>query len=231
MSRYTGPRVRLSRRNAPFGPSKYLERRPYGPGQHGPKGGRRKLTDYALALAEKQKVRFFYGLQEKQFRRAYATAASKRGVTGEIMLQILESRLDSVVFSLGLATTRAAARQMVSHGHILVNGTKVSASSFHVRRTTSWSQGFQRLTSVRHPQPRTFGQPRAGMVAAAEGQLWDRCRLTLDELNWSKYPDHRRILFPLKSVCLWGECTAIIWAYRRTGIQPGLARLKLHTER
>ena len=135
MSRYTGPRVRLSRRfGTPlFGPSKYLERRPYGPGQHGPKGGRRKLTDYALALAEKQKVRFFYGLQEKQFRRAHATAASKRGVTGEIMLQILESRLDSVVFSLGLATTRAAARQMVSHGHILVNGTKVSASSFHVR--------------------------------------------------------------------------------------------------
>ena len=135
MSRYTGPRTRLSRRfGTPlFGPSKYLERRGYGPGQHGPKGGRRKATDYAMALAEKQKVRFFYGLQEKQFRRAYAEAASKRGVTGEIMLQILESRLDSVVFGLGLATTRAAARQMVGHGHILVNGTKVSASSFHVK--------------------------------------------------------------------------------------------------
>jgi small subunit ribosomal protein S4 len=135
MSRYTGPRTRLSRRfGVPlFGPSKYLERRGYGPGQHGPKGGRRKSTDYALALAEKQKLRFYYGLQEKQFRRAYSQAAAKRGVTGEIMLQILESRLDSVVFGLGLATTRAAARQMVGHGHILVNGTKVSASSFHVR--------------------------------------------------------------------------------------------------
>jgi len=135
MARYTGPRVRLSRRfGVPlFGSSKYLERRPYGPGQHGPKGGRRKATDYALALAEKQKIRFYYGLMEKQFRSVYARAAAKRGVTGEIMLQILESRLDSVVYGLGLATTRAAARQMVSHGHILVNGTKVTASSYHVR--------------------------------------------------------------------------------------------------
>ena len=135
MARYTGPRVRISRRfGVPlFGSSKYLERRPYGPGQHGPRGGRRKATDYALALAEKQKVRFFYGLMEKQFRAVYARAAAKRGVTGEIMLQILESRLDSVVYGLGLATTRAAARQMVGHGHILVNGTKVSASSYHVR--------------------------------------------------------------------------------------------------
>jgi small subunit ribosomal protein S4 len=91
------------------------------------------MTDFAMALAEKQKVRFFYGLQEKQFRRVYDTAASKRGVTGEVMLQILESRLDSVVYGLGFATTRSAARQMVGHGHILVNGIKVSASSFHVR--------------------------------------------------------------------------------------------------
>jgi small subunit ribosomal protein S4 len=135
MSRYTGPRVRLSRRfGVPlFGSSKYLERRSYGPGQHGPRGGRRKTTDYGLALAEKQKVRFSYGLQEKQFRRAYDMAASQRGVTGEVMLQILESRLDSVVYGLGLATTRSAARQMVGHGHILVNGIKVSASSFHVK--------------------------------------------------------------------------------------------------
>lgn len=135
MARYTGPRVRLSRRfGVPlFGPSKYLDRRPYGPGQHGPRGGRRKASDFALALAEKQKVRFSYGLMEKQFRGVYAKAAAKRGVTGEIMLQILESRLDSVVYGLGFATTRAAARQMVSHGHIMVNGVKSSASSYHVR--------------------------------------------------------------------------------------------------
>ncbi len=135
MARYTGPRVRLSRRfGVPlFGPSKYLERRPYGPGQHGPRGGRRKATDFALALAEKQKVRFYYGLMEKQFRGVYARAAAKRGVTGEIMLQILESRLDSVVYGLGFATTRAAARQMVAHGHVLVNGVKSSASSHHIR--------------------------------------------------------------------------------------------------
>ena len=131
MARYTGPRVRISRRfGIPiFGPSKYLERRNYGPGVHGPKS-RRKHTDYGLGLIEKQKFRYYYGLLERQFRGVYEKALKRRGVTGEQMLQILETRLDNVVFHLGFANTRAAARQMVSHGHITVNGRKVNVPSF-----------------------------------------------------------------------------------------------------
>lgn len=131
MARYTGPRVRISRRfGVPiFGPTKYLERRNYGPGVHGPKS-RRKTTEYGEGLIEKQKLRYYYGLMERQFRGVYEKALRRRGVTGEQMLQILETRLDNVVYSLGFANTRAAARQMVNHGHITVNGRKVGIASF-----------------------------------------------------------------------------------------------------
>ena len=134
MARYTGPRVRISRRfGIPiFGPTKYLERRNYGPGVHGPKS-RRKHTDYGLGLIEKQKFRYYYGLMEKQFRGVYEKALKRRGITGEQMLQILETRLDNVVFHLGLANTRAAARQMVSHGHITVKGRKVNIPSYALK--------------------------------------------------------------------------------------------------
>jgi len=134
MARYTGPRVRISRRfGLPvFGPTKYLERRNYGPGVHGPKS-RRKHTDYGLGLIEKQKLRYYYGLLERQFRGVYEKALKRRGVTGEQMLQILETRLDNVVYHLGVANTRAAARQMVAHGHITVNGRKVSIPSFALK--------------------------------------------------------------------------------------------------
>jgi small subunit ribosomal protein S4 len=134
MARYTGPRVRISRRfGLPiFGASKYLERRNYGPGVHGPKS-RRKTTDYGQGLLEKQKLRYYYGLLERQFRGVYERALRKRGVTGETMLQILETRLDSVVYHLGFANTRAAARQMVCHGHVRVNGRKVGIPSYAVR--------------------------------------------------------------------------------------------------
>ena len=134
MARYTGPRVRISRRfGVPiFGPTKYLERRNYGPGMHGPKS-RRKHTDYALGLIEKQKLRYYYGLLERQFRGVYERALKRRGVTGEQMLQILETRLDNVVFHLGFANTRASARQMVCHGHVKVNGRKVDVPSFALK--------------------------------------------------------------------------------------------------
>jgi small subunit ribosomal protein S4 len=134
MARYTGPRVRISRRfGIPiFGPTKYLERRNYGPGMHGPKS-RRKHTDYGLGLIEKQKLRYYYGLMEKQFRGVYEKALRRRGVTGEQMLQILETRLDNVVFHLGFANSRAAARQMVCHGHIEVNGRKVNVASYALK--------------------------------------------------------------------------------------------------
>jgi small subunit ribosomal protein S4 len=134
MARYTGPRVRISRRfGIPiFGPTKYLERRNYGPGVHGPKS-RRKTTEYGEGLNEKQKLRYYYGLMEKQFRGVYEKAKNRRGITGETMLQILETRLDNVVFHLGFGNTRAAARQMVNHGHITVNGRKAAIASFALK--------------------------------------------------------------------------------------------------
>jgi len=134
MARYTGPRVRISRRfGIPiFGPTKYLERRNYGPGVHGPKS-RRKTTEYGEGLNEKQKFKYYYGLLERQFRGVYEKALRRRGVTGEQMLQILETRLDNVVFHLGFANTRAAARQMVGHGHVAVNGRKASIPSYALK--------------------------------------------------------------------------------------------------
>lgn len=134
MARYTGPKTRISRRfGMPiYGPSKYLERRGYAPGTHGPKS-RRKLTDYALRLAEKQKFRYYYGLLEKQFRAVYEKARRQRGVTGETMLQILETRLDNLVYQLGFAPSRPAARQMVAHGHMMVNGKRVNVASYAVQ--------------------------------------------------------------------------------------------------
>ena len=135
MARYTGPKTKISRRFgvAIFGPSKALERKNYGPGMHGPKGSRRKQSEYAVALAEKQKLRYQYGILERQFRRYFSIALSRRGVTGETLLQLLETRLDNVVYRLGFANSRSAARQMVSHGHVQVNGRKVNISSFNVK--------------------------------------------------------------------------------------------------
>ncbi|SRR5581483_5594409 len=135
MARYTGPKTKISRRFgvAIFGPSKALERKNYGPGMHGPKGSRRKQSDYAVALAEKQKLRYQYGLLERQFRRYFQTALTRRGVTGEILLQLLETRLDNVVYRLGFANSRNGARQMVSHGHVSVNGRKVNIASYNVK--------------------------------------------------------------------------------------------------
>jgi len=135
MARYTGPRDRLSRRFgvALFGPSKAFERRSYPPGQHGLRGGRRKKSDYAVALGEKQKLRFQYGLLEKQFRRYYEEAAKRRGVTGEILLQLLELRLDNICYRLGFGNSRTASRQLVGHGHVRVNGRKVDVPSYQCR--------------------------------------------------------------------------------------------------
>ena len=134
MARYTGPKLRISRRyNAPvFGPHKVLEKRAYPPGQHGPRS-RRKLTDYARGLAEKQKLRYVYGLMERQFRRYFENAKRKRGNTSEMLLQLLETRLDNVAFRLGLAPSRPAARQLVGHGHLKVNGRGVNVPSFTVK--------------------------------------------------------------------------------------------------
>ncbi|MFP4156541.1 MAG: 30S ribosomal protein S4 [Opitutales bacterium] len=134
MSRYTGPTTRINRRfsQAIFAPTKAFERKPHPPGQHGPRL-RRKLSDYAIGLNEKQKLRFMYGMTEKQFRLTFEKAKNTRGVTGEIFLRMLECRLDSVIYRLGFAKSRAAARQFVAHGHILVNGKKTDIPSFMVK--------------------------------------------------------------------------------------------------
>src|SRR3977135_1102128 len=135
MARYTGPKTRVSRRyGVPlFGPSKALERKNYPPGMHGPRGSRRKQSEYAIALGEKQKLRYQYGLLERQFRRIFEKALQKRGVTGETLLQLLETRLDNVVYRLGLANTRNAARQLGSHGHVEVHGPTMNLPSYNVK--------------------------------------------------------------------------------------------------
>jgi small subunit ribosomal protein S4 len=135
MARYTGPKDKISRRHgvAIFGPSKALDRRPFGPGQHGARSGRKKVSDYGIALAEKQKLRYQYGVLERQFRRVFQEASRRKGVTGEIMLQLLETRLDNVCYRMGLGNTRDAARQLVSHGHVRINGQKVDVASCQVK--------------------------------------------------------------------------------------------------
>lgn len=134
MARYRGPKQKKARRfrEPIFGASKALERKPYGPGQHGRSRFQRK-SEYAVQLEEKQKAKYTYGLLEKQFRNLYEAATAQDGVTGENLLQALESRLDNTVFRLGFAKTRRQARQLVSHKHITVNGQTVNIPSFVVR--------------------------------------------------------------------------------------------------
>ncbi|MGF1670402.1 MAG: 30S ribosomal protein S4 [Balneolaceae bacterium] len=134
MARYRGPKQKKARRFREhiFGPSKALERKPYGPGEHGRSRFSRK-SEYAIQLEEKQKAKYTYGLLEKQFRNLYEKANSKEGVTGAIFLQLLESRLDNVVYRLGIARTRRQARQLVSHRHIVVNDMIVNIPSFEVK--------------------------------------------------------------------------------------------------
>lgn len=134
MARYTGPKVRISRRfNEPIlGDNKALQKKSYAPGQHG-RGKKRKQSEYAVQLAEKQKAKYTYGLLERQFAKTFDTATRKKGVTGEVLLQLLESRLDNTVYRLGIAPTRRAARQLVLHKHILVNGDVVNISSFTLK--------------------------------------------------------------------------------------------------
>jgi len=135
MARYTGPRAKISRRFGVslFGPSKAFERRNFPPGQHGVRAGRKKKSDYSVALGEKQKLRFQYGVLEKQFRSYYEEAARRRGVTGAILLQLLETRLDNVCYRAGFGNSRQAARQIVNHGHVLVNGRCVDIPSYQVK--------------------------------------------------------------------------------------------------
>lgn len=134
MARYTGPKVRISRRfNEPImGENKALQKKAYPPGMHG-KTKKRKVSEYATQLAEKQKAKYIYGLLERQFAKMFDKASRKKGVTGEVLLQMLESRLDNTVYRLGVAPTRRAARQLVIHKHITVNGEIVNIPSYTLK--------------------------------------------------------------------------------------------------
>ena len=135
MARYTGPKTKIARKfgEAIFGDDKNFEKRNYPPGQHGNNRRRGKKSEYAIQLAEKQKAKYTYGILERQFRNMFKRATASKGITGQILLQLCESRLDNVVFRMGIAPSRSAARQLVSHRHILVNGEKVNIASYQLK--------------------------------------------------------------------------------------------------
>ena len=134
MARYTGPRTRIARKfgEAIFGADKVLSKKNYPPGQHG-NSRKRKTSEYGIQLREKQKAKYTYGVLEKQFRNLFEKASRSKGITGEVLLQLLEGRLDNMVYRLGMAPTRAAARQLVSHRHITVDGSVVNIPSYSVK--------------------------------------------------------------------------------------------------
>ncbi len=135
MARYTGPKTKIARKfgQAIFGDDKAFEKRNYPPGQHGNARKRGKKSEYAIQLMEKQKAKYTYGVLEKQFRNMFKKATAAQGITGEVLLQLCESRLDNVVFRMGISPTRSGARQLVSHRHITVNGEKVNIPSYQLR--------------------------------------------------------------------------------------------------
>lgn len=135
MARYIGPKTKIARKfkEPIYGPDKYFEKKNYAPGMHGQSRRRKKLSEYGIQLNEKQKAKYTYGILEKQFRNVFRKASRKSDVTGTVLLQIIESRLDNVVFRLGIAPTRSAARQLVSHRHIMVNGSLVNVPSYELK--------------------------------------------------------------------------------------------------
>ncbi|PLW97075.1 MAG: 30S ribosomal protein S4 [Marinilabiliales bacterium] len=135
MARYIGPKSKIARKFSDpiYGPDKYLEKKNFPPGQHGANRKRRKQSEYGIQLQEKQKAKYTYGMLERQFRNVFKQASRKKGITGENLLQLIEARLDNVVFRFGIAPSRSGARQMVSHRHITVNGEVVNIPSFSVK--------------------------------------------------------------------------------------------------
>ncbi|HLS28030.1 MAG TPA: 30S ribosomal protein S4 [Opitutales bacterium] len=187
MSRYTGPTTRISRRFGQpiFGTNKSFEKKPYPPGIHGPRL-RRKLSDYAIGLNEKQKLRFTYGLTEKQFLRTFDRARRERGITGDRFLQLLETRLDNVIYLLGFAKSRQAARQFVNHGHIRVNGGKVDIPSYTVKAGDEIE--VRSSTSSRQLATRNLDETRLRVVPAWLTLQEDTLRATVNRL-----PDREEI--------------------------------------
>ena len=174
MARYTGPRTKISRRfDEPiFGPDKVLERRPNPPGQHGAKR-KRKLSEYGEQLREKQKAKYIYGMLEKQFNLFFKRALAKEGKTGELLMQMCESRLDNVVFRLGIAPTRAAARQLVTHRHIEVDGEVLGIPSYIVKpgQTVGVREKNRNMVVITS----SLNQPRTAACAWLD---WDAATMT-----------------------------------------------------
>ncbi len=181
MARYTGPTTRISRRFGQpiMGASKSFDKKNYPPGVHGPRL-RRKISEYSIGLSEKQKLRYAYGLMEKQFRRLFERAKRERGVTGDRFLQLLETRLDSVIFLLGFARSRQAARQFVNHGHIRVNGHKVDIPSYTVKSGDEIE--VKPATSSRQLATRNLEETRARSVPTWLTLQEDALRATVTRL-------------------------------------------------
>lgn len=185
MARYTGPAYKKSRRLnfSTLENGKDLARRPYAPGQHG-NDRRKKLSEYGVQLQEKQKVRIMYGLNEKQFHRLFNRASKMKGVAGENMLRLLESRLDNVVYRMGLANTRRGARQVVNHGHILVNGVKVDIPSYSCKPGDVITV---KETSLDHPAIRASLEAKATLPAFVE---FDKNKMTG---TYVRYPERSEL--------------------------------------
>lgn len=185
MARYTGPAYKKSRRLnfSTLENGKDLARRPYAPGQHG-NDRRKKLSEYGVQLQEKQKVRIMYGLNEKQFHRLFDRASKMKGVAGENMLKLLESRLDNVVYRMGLSNTRRGARQVVNHEHILVNGTKVDIPSYSCKPGDVISV---KETSLDHPAIRASLEGKATLPAFVE---FDKNKMTG---TYVRYPERSEL--------------------------------------
>ena len=166
MSRYTGPQYKKSRRLgfSTLENGKDIAKRPYAPGQHGT-GRRKKVSEYGIQLQEKQKIRFMYGLNEKQFKRLFDKASKMSGVHGENFLKLLESRLDNLVYRMGMANTRRASRQLVNHGHIMVNGVKVDIPSYQCKPGDVISV---RENSLEHPAIKAALEAKTSTVAFVE---------------------------------------------------------------
>jgi small subunit ribosomal protein S4 len=180
MARYRGPRTKIARKFGEpiFGTDKAFEKKNYPPGQHGINKRRRKTSEYGLQLQEKQKAKYTYGVLEKQFRNLFEKASASKGVTGEVLLQLLEARLDNVVYRLGISPSRAGARQLVTHGHITVNSEVVSIASYTLRAgdiigVREKSKSLEAITS-------SLESNRAGSYSWLE---WDKSQMAGKFLN------------------------------------------------
>ena len=194
MARYTGPKYKLCRREGVnlFGNRKFdIEIRPYPPGQHG-QGRRGKMSDYGIQLREKQKVKRIYGILEKQFRRYYEKAARSKGITGSVLLQLLERRLDNVIFRMGFSITRPQARQLVSHGHVYVNGKRVNIPSFLV------SEGDEVMVKTRKEKTKSV---YIDQVLEKNKDLDRPAWMQVDEKNYTgkitRLPQREDLQFPI----------------------------------